>query len=320
MITFYICGVIISMLLNSLVVIVMATKGKQVNHLDLLMLSLAISDVLQTATGYPFEIYSLFNSTEIEETPCTIAGFSITFLALVSICHLAGISIERCIILTFPLKIRNWFASRWVSLYIIVPSWLYGFLWAVFPLLGWSSYEREQGAKHRCSVDLNSPKTNARSYAWGMLVFCFIIPVLCIGVCSFFILREMKKMTNQVAVLGISEDQAASRRKLEIKHTIMSLVLIGTFIVAWSPYAACVFVMTIKGRIEESLLTGSAILAKTSTLYNPIVYIIFMKDFRRRCMLLFGCRPASVAPMTSDGGPSKPQTGDTNVRIRYPNR
>lgn len=300
MITFYIIGVVLSILLNLLVVVVLLTKCSHVNHLDMLMVSLAISDILQSVTGYPVEIYSLINTTIIDQLSCKVAGFSITFLALVSISHLAGISIERAILLTFPWKAREWFANRWVSLYIIIPSWLYGFLWALFPLLGWSSYKREFNANHRCSIDLETPSNNSRTYAICLMCFCFLIPIVCIAVSSGFTLRELKRMRTQVGVLGINENQVVLRRKREVKHTVMALVLISTFIVAWSPYSACVFALTTKGKVEESLLTFSAIFAKTSTLYNPIVYSIFLKEFRSRCLRVLGCKSMNVvAPIVS---------------------
>jgi len=288
MITLYILGVIIAILLNLLVVIVTIKKGSHANHLDFLMFSLSVSDIIRSSSGYPLEIYAALNTDVIDDMACTIAGFSITFLALVSISHLVGMSIERCIIMMFPWKARQWFSNRWISLFTILPSWIYGLIWATFPLIGWSSYQREQGAKHRCSINLVNQDYNARSYAIGLLVSCFVIPITGIAISSLLSLREMKKMTNQVGELGIDQEQSSVRRKAEVKHTIMSFVLIGVFLLTWAPYAACVFVMTSKGEVGDTLLSFSAIFAKTSTIYNPIIYFIFMKDFRKRILALFG--------------------------------
>ena len=72
----------------------------------------------------------------------------------------------------------------------------------------------------------------------------------------------------------------------------MSMVLIATFLMAWTPYSVCVFVVTVNGHVPAGLLSFASVFAKSSTLYNPIIYSIFMKDFRDRCKRFFGGRVA----------------------------
>ena len=45
----------------------------------------------------------------------------------------------------FPLKGRAWSKEKKLSLYVIIPGWLYGFVWSSLPLCGWSSYTTVQG-------------------------------------------------------------------------------------------------------------------------------------------------------------------------------
>ena len=80
-----------------------------------------------------------------------------------------------------------------------------------------------------------------------------------------------------------------TRRKMERQQTITSLIMIVTFILAWSPYAACVLILTIRGELPDKMLQISSIFAKTSTLYNPIIYSVFVDEFRTRCRKMFGC-------------------------------
>ena len=80
-----------------------------------------------------------------------------------------------------------------------------------------------------------------------------------------------------------------SRKKMERQQTVMSLVIIGAFLFAWSPYACCVLVLTAKGSLPGKLLTIASVFAKTSSMYNPIIYSVFVQDFRVRCKQFFGC-------------------------------
>lgn len=296
---FFILGVVLSLALNLLVIIVIAKRGKETNHLDLIMLSLAIADIIRSGIGYPVEIDAINHSKQINKISCKIAGFSTTFLGIVSITHLVGISIERCILINFPWRARDWFANKWIALYIIVPSWCYSFIWALMPLFGWSSYAREQGAKYRCSIDLSSSNKENSSYAYTLLVFCFVIPVLLIIISSALTIKQMGSMRRASVNIGMDAHASGLRRQQEVKHNIMAFALIITFFVAWSPYAACVLVMTIYGKVGETLLTFSVILAKTSTLYNPIIYIIFMRDFRLRCWSLFRTTSGRELPVVA---------------------
>lgn len=316
MIVFYILGVVLSLFLNFMVVAVIFSKRLTLRHLDLIMLSLAISDVIQACLGYSIEIYAHMSGNVISNVQCQISGYTITFMALVSITHLVGMSMERFLLSTFPMKFREWFSNRRSSLYIIVPSWIYGFMWASFPLFGWSRYTREKNARQRCSIDLSSSTIKSRSYAFSLFLFCFILPIIIILTCSIIILRVLKKMTRQASVLGLREHHTGLRRRREIKHTLMTFVLIAVFLVTWSPYASCTFVLTIHGEVQTILLTLSALFAKTSTLWNPIIYTIFLTDFRRRCLCLILCRPTKQTRPASTMVSSRVNSYNTTRLIR----
>lgn len=291
MIILYIAGVVLSLGLNLFVVVVVASKRKCVSYFDLLMLSLSISDILQTGVGYSTEIYALATSSTISKDACKVAGFTVTFLALVSISHLVGISIQRTLVLRYPWKARKWIRRSSMSLFIIIPSWTWGLVWALMPLFGWSSYKREQNAHHRCSVDLSNTSRNVQSYGYALLAFCFFLPVVGIGTSSTLTIIEMKKMTRTGTFLGL--ENHSKRRSREIRQTVMAFVLVTVFLISWSPYAACVFMITFNGKVDDTLLTFSALFAKASVLYNPVIYFTFLKEFRHRCFYILGCRSKS---------------------------
>lgn len=290
MIAFFIIGVASSLSLNLLVVVVVAQKKRRMNHLDVFKISLAVSDIMQSGIGYPLEIYANISSKEISKLSCTVAGFSTTFLGLVSINHLMGISIERSLTVNLPWRARLWRKNRWNSLCIIIPSWVYGLVWAIFPLTGWSAYKRERGAQYRCSIDLETKETGTRTYAYSLLVFCFVLPLIVISISSFFTIRIMKKMSYSAPKIGVCQEETSIRERRESRNSIMVFVLVSAFLISWAPYASCVLVLTVSGNINGTMLTVSAVFAKTSTLYNPIIYIIFMRDFRYRCLVFFGWR------------------------------
>ena len=96
-------------------------------------------------------------------------------------------------------------------------------------------------------------------------------------------------MSQKCEELSLPETTLKYRKKLERKHCMMTLVMVGAFLAAWSPYALCVLFLTIMGSFPDKLLMVSAYIAKSSTLFNPIIYSIYLKDFRRRCKKRLMC-------------------------------
>ena len=282
-----IIGVITSLLLNVLVVTVLLRKGSHIRCFDLTIISLATSDILQSAIGYTVHIHSLQTDLMMKPMHCKVVGFTVTFLGLVSISHLVGLSIKRCLMLKYPLKGHIWSQQWTLSLYVIVPAWLYGFIWALLPLVGWSSYKTVEGLSHTCSIDFMSKSQNSVSYAYTLLVCGFMLPVITICCISYFIYSNLKLTYASIRSMRVTDNICRRRKQRDRRYTIMSLVLLGAFLGAWTPYASCVFVLNFHGKVNNSLLIFSSLFAKMSVLANPIILSIFMKDFRIRCKVLF---------------------------------
>jgi len=285
---FFCIGLITCVLLNLLVVVVLLKKGRERSYMDLLMVSLSTSDILQAGIGYSVEIHAYYhNGLSSSKLWCQIAGFSTTFLGLVSISHLAGIALQRYVVVTYPMKIRVSLEHPTISLYVIVPSWLYGLLWALCPLLGWNAYTSHKGMV--CGIDLVSTDLASTSYTYSLLVWGFLLPVLIITFCCYSIYGKLRRRRSRGQSLNMGERVIDRRKRLERQQSKMSLVLIGAFLFSWSPYACCVLVTAARMSVPDQLLTVASLFAKTSTLYNPIIYCLFVQDVRVRCRMLFVC-------------------------------
>lgn len=62
---------------------------------------------------------------------------------------------------------------------IIALCALFGVIWAIFPVLGWSHYSLE-GALTSCSVEWNEKSFNVVSYNITIFTFVYIIPLIAI--------------------------------------------------------------------------------------------------------------------------------------------
>ena len=307
-----------SLALNLRVAFLLLRTGCQpITSREWVIMSMVVADLMRTAVGYPIEVYNLF-SERLGDKGCDGVGFLLTFTSLVSICHLAGVSVERAVLLTNAMKgeLRHTDnKDSWHSLYVIVPSWLCGLLWAIAPLLGWSSYllSEESGI---CSINLEDPTDNNMSYLYSLLLGCFIVP-LTMMVVSFFIGRrgflalgevivrqkahtqlspsslKTHNLTSSVGKITESVDVNLSTgdksdavnngpdpdvlrwNKLQKKYAVESFTMVVSFVVMWTPYALCVFVQGTMGEVPVTLMRISAYLGKFSTVSNPSIHLIF---------------------------------------------
>ena len=283
--------VVVAIAMNGLVVVAFLKRRVHLIKRDIILVSMAISDILQSVIGYPMEIDRLLRNEEIkDDTVCHFIGFSVTLLALVSIGHLSYLAVERCLALKNPYFFRKTVNKwRWQFMAIAL-IWVYGCIFSAAPYTGEPGYARELD-KRRCSIDWSKRDTGARAYFYSLFIFCFFFPVVIMAVCSLISFNELKELyeRSKVSFGRRRSSQATMEAYLaNRKHSVMVLVMAATFITMWTPYAVvCFFVTVSSRRIPIELLTIAAIIAKCSTIANPIIYTFMYSDFKRSVRLLF---------------------------------
>ncbi|XP_076735913.1 parapinopsin isoform X1 [Maylandia zebra] len=185
-------------------------------------------------------------------------------------------------------------------------SWLYSVIWTVPPLLGWSSYGLE-GAGMSCSVSWTEESPRSHSYIICLFVFCLGLPVLIMVYCYSRLLYAVKQV-------GRIRRTAARRREFHILFMVITTVV--CYLICWMPYGIVAMMATFgqPGLISPVASVIPSILAKTSTVINPVIYILMNKQFYRCFLILFHCKH----PLTEDvqsSMPSKTTMVQLNRRV-----
>lgn len=136
-----------------------------------------------------------------------------------------------------------------------------------------------------CSVNWELKMDGNRSYIFYMFAMGLFLPTVTIIVSYTNILRvvrNVKREINQRATMRIriQPQKEKSRRSdaAERRSTVMVAVMIGAFMVAWTPYSILALVEVFSGRRNDSLTSSPGLatipclFAKTSTVLNPIIY------------------------------------------------
>ncbi|XP_061790852.1 vertebrate ancient opsin-like [Nerophis lumbriciformis] len=268
-------------LVNNLLVLVLFFRFKMLRSpINLLLVNISVSDLLVCVLGTPF---SFAASTQgrwlIGDRGCVWYGFANSLFGIVSLISLAVLSYERYCTMMTPTEADS---SNYCKISLgITLSWVYSLIWTLPPLFGWSRYGPE-GPGTTCSVDWKAKTANNVSYIICLFVFCLIVPLLVIVFCYGKLLCAIRQVS------GIN---ASMSRRREQRVLFMVVIMVVCYLMCWLPYGVMALLATFgsPGTVTPEASIIPSVLAKTSTVINPVIYVFMNKQFYRCFQALFNC-------------------------------
>ncbi|KAM4602240.1 teleost multiple tissue opsin 2a [Polymixia lowei] len=287
--------------LNNLVVLILFCKFKTLRTpVNMLLLNISVSDMLVCVCGTTLSFASSLRARWLYgRHGCMWYGFVNSCFGIVSLISLAALSYDRY----STLMVYNKRAPDYRKpLLAVGGAWLYSLVWTVPPLLGWSSYGLE-GAGTSCSVTWTERTSRSHSYIICLFIFCLGIPVLVMVYCYGRLLYSVKQV-------GRIRRTAARRREFHILFMVITTVV--CYLLCWMPYGVVAMVATFgrPGLITPVASVVPSILAKSSTVFNPLIYILMNKQFYRCFLILFHCKHP-----TAENGQSSMPSKTTVVKL-----
>ncbi|MBN3303306.1 OPN5 protein, partial [Amia calva] len=240
-----------------------------------------------TVTLYPLAITSSISHRWLfGKTICLIYAFCGVLFGICSLSTLTLLSTVCCMKVCYPLY-GNRFNFDHGRL-LIACAWAYALVFACSPLAHWGEYGPEPYGT-ACCIDWKSSNTEAvaKSYTVVLFLCCFIIPCAIIIASYIQILITVKESRK-----AVEQHVSPQTRMTNIQSIIVKLsvaVCIG-FFAAWSPYAV-LSMWAAFGYVENFpplAFAVPAVFAKSSTLYNPIIYLLLKPNFRNILSKDFG--------------------------------
>ncbi|OWA52064.1 Melanopsin [Hypsibius exemplaris] len=282
---------------NFLVIYIFSrTRGLQ-NASNALIVNLAVADFcMMTLLSPILFVNSLYGRWIFGANVCRFYGFSGSLFGTASIITMAGIALERYLVICRPLTGFKKSSSRRRPTVMIIFIWIYSFSWATPPLFGLNQYVLE-GFLTTCSFDYLDRGIVSRAYILAMCVGVYVLPLMMIGfaygsiswkVCASrrfqdgMVRSRSSHSVGRSAVAGHNEallkkqldcPELKSSLKRSIKMAKITFMTVVCWTVAWTPYT----VVALMGFAAwTSLLTPlvaqlPAIFAKTAACYNPVV-------------------------------------------------
>uniref|UniRef100_A0A8C5I236 Parapinopsin-like n=1 Tax=Gouania willdenowi TaxID=441366 RepID=A0A8C5I236_GOUWI len=258
-----------AILLNSTVIIVTLMHKKLRQPLNYALVNMAVADLGTAMTG---GVLSVINNAEgsfsLGRTGCVMEGFAVSLFGITSLCTVALIALERMFVVCKPLGQISFQKKHAVG--GITLSWFWSLTWNLPPLFGWGRYELE-GVGTSCAPDWHNTDPHNVSYILAYFAVCFAVPFAII-VASY---AKLMWTLHQSQALG-----GGAVAKGEMKVASMVVLMVLTFLISWMPYASLAMFVVSNPDVKINPLVGTVpvYLAKSSTVYNPIIYIYLNKQ------------------------------------------
>uniref|UniRef100_A0A1A8GNX9 Opsin 1 (Cone pigments), short-wave-sensitive 1 n=1 Tax=Nothobranchius korthausae TaxID=1143690 RepID=A0A1A8GNX9_9TELE len=214
-----------------------------------------------------------------------LAGFIfVTFRGLVLSWSLAVLSFERYLVICKPFgafKFGSGHAAAAVA-----------FTW----FMGWSRYIPE-GLGCSCGPDWysNCEDRHCASYFKFLLVTCFVMPLT-------IIIFSYSQLLGALRAVAAQQAESASTQKAEKEVSRMIMVMVGSFVSCYAPYAltGLYYAYSQDENKDYRLVTIPAFFSKSANIYNPIIYVLMNKQFNGCIMeMVFGKKMEEVSETSS---------------------
>ncbi|XP_029983766.1 opsin 8, group member b [Sphaeramia orbicularis] len=297
---------VLSIVGNLLVLIMAFKRSSRMKPPELLSVNLAVTDLGAAVTMYPLAVASAWSHRWLGgDITCVYYGLAGFFFGVASIMNLTILAIVRFIVsfnMQSPKEKISWKKVKLLCLWI----WLYALLWALLPILGWGRYGPEPFGLS-CSLAWGNMKQEAFSLVISMFVFNLLAPSVIIISCYFGITIKLyvtyKKSAN-------SSNGLPNIIKLHRRLLIIAILVSIGFIGCWTPYALVSLwsVFNDSSTIPPEVSLLPCLFAKSSTVYNPMIYYLFSNNFKREVRQL-----KCLCPTPNDCHVSNNNITDTNI-------
>ncbi|XP_008396501.1 opsin 8, group member b isoform X1 [Poecilia reticulata] len=263
---------------NLLVLIMAFRRSSRMKPPELLSVNLAVTDLGMAVTMYPLAVASAWSHHWLGgDVSCVYYGLAGFFFGIASIMNLTILAVVRFIVslnLHSPKEKISWKKVKMLCMW----TWLYALIWALFPILGWGRYGPEPFGLS-CSLAWGQMKHEGFSFVVSLFCVNLLVPSVIIIFCYFGIAIRLyftyKKSTNSNHIPNIV--------KLHRRLLIIAVLISVGFVVCWTPYGLVSLwsVLNDSSKIPPEVSLLPCMFAKSSTVYNPLIYYFFSQSFKK---------------------------------------
>ncbi|XP_058469448.1 opsin 8, group member b [Solea solea] len=277
---FYMLVVAVFSIMGNVLVLVMAFKrSSRMKPPELLSVNLAVTDLGAAISMYPLTVASAWNHHWLGgEATCIYYGLAGFFFGIASIMNLTVLAIVRFAVSLNLRSLKENVSWKQVKM-LCLWCWLYALMWALFPILGWGRYGPEPFGLS-CSLAWGQMKHEGFSFVISMFCINLLAPTIVITCCYLGIAIKLHFIYKKSL---LSSNPIPNVVKLQRRMLVIAILVSVGFISCWSPYGMVSLwsIFHDSNTIPPEVSLLPCMFAKSSTVYNPLIYYIFSMKFKR---------------------------------------
>ncbi|XP_009303915.4 trace amine-associated receptor 13c-like [Danio rerio] len=270
-----------TVILNLLVIISISHFKKLHTPTNMIILSLAVTDLLIGLIVMPVEAVKLIDKCwYFGDTFCGLTLILIWVIPSASLSNLVLIAVDRymavCHPLLYPQKITM--ANTLMSICL---SWVYYSAYNTALLFDNGYFD----TSHRTDVCYGDCSV-MMSFSWRVtdLFMCFIFPcvmIITLYLRIFYAVHQQVKVINSLMKGGKCVLKGSVKRKSESKAALTLGIIVTVYLLCWIPYYICT--LTVNSSTVISVLTW---IVYANSGLNPLVYALFYPWFKKTVKLI----------------------------------
>ena len=317
---------------NSLVIYIVCAREYMRNSTNILIANMAAADILM-ACIFPYVLKWLYVGTQWFGTVmgtvlCKFFHSTQALSIACSVINLVFISVDRCLVILFPM--RRIVTNRVLKV-SLVATWLFALAFAM-PLIVVANIRLEADGHYDC-YEYDWPTAKAQqTYVLSFSIGTYVIPLIFITIA--YVLIGIKLYKRELP--GVPTPEYQKKAHQTRKKAIMMLVtVVVVFALCWFPLQVREIIIVCCPQtlslFPVELEVSLAWIGVLNSAINPFLYVIFSENFRREFGRIFCCMkqtrpdaylgiPASRAtPMTTPLMTRRAQSA-TNIHETVPLR
>ncbi|XP_041662927.1 trace amine-associated receptor 13c-like [Cheilinus undulatus] len=283
--TLFVSGMLITILGNAVVIVSISHFKQLHNPTNVLILSLALSDLLVGVVVMPFSaIRTVHGCWFYGEIFCEMHSSFDMFLTSVSIFHLICIAVDRhqaiCNPLLYSMKITM--PVAWIMVFCswaLAAVYSFGLLYSKANVAGLEDYIQSINCLGSCNLLFN--------HLWGILdsITAFFFPcavMVCLYTKIFTVAKEHARKIGDVKNSSNDRGRSGFIKQSEHKAAKTLGIVLGAFIFCWMPFFFNSIIDAYIGFSTPAAVFEAFVwLGYFNSTVNPIIYALFYPWFKK---------------------------------------
>jgi hypothetical protein len=283
---------LISLLGNSLVILVVYKNKNMRKTINFFIVNMAASDLIIPLLVMPLQIsravYGHWTVSGLAgEILCKIVFFLSEIPGLVSVLSLICMAIDRFVGVVFPLR-AGYISSR-VRVTMIIITWVISLSFSCTSFYAMQVIVGRDGNLYcimRWHDDIEKHTAIHRAYFTVMSVVFFITPLILLVLLYSIILITLGK--RKFPRVNQSQEAKKRNRRVSRSATVIAFTIVMVFWICWCPYNTITFLWAFKWDWKFPKFCGfstifniSQFLTWSNAAVNPCIYFVLIENYRK---------------------------------------